>query len=373
MKILFAGDFSVQDRAIKLFEDRSKAAHAFNGVEEVCIQHDLSIVNFESPVTKCKTGILKDGPCIRNPKSSIEILQKIGFGLFTLANNHLKDYGEQGVIDTFNALKEQQMAFVGAGRNIDEARCPFIFECNEEKIAIINVCENESSIATDFQAGACPISEINLYYDITTLRSKVDYIAVIIHGGREHFRLPTPRMKKLYHYIIDLGADFIVNHHQHCYSGFEEYNGKYIFYGLGNFYFDNPKKRNNEWNKGFLLSVNFDKKISFEIIPYTQCDDKPEIQIEPYDSVAHELEKINEIIVDDAKLAQAYKNMVMKEHVLSPMQPYTLHYVRALYHRGILPDLISKKKKVAILNSIRCETHRELLIAYLEKILLENE
>lgn len=59
MKILFAGDFSVQDRAIKLFDDRSKATHAFNGVEEVCIQHDLSIVNFESPVTKMQNWYSK--------------------------------------------------------------------------------------------------------------------------------------------------------------------------------------------------------------------------------------------------------------------------------------------------------------------------
>ena len=88
--------------------------------------------------------------------------------------------------------------------------------------------------------------------------------------------------------------------------------------------------------------------------------------------VAEEIDRLNRIIADDVKLQDAYDEMVMKATPLSPMQPYTSHYVRALYHRGLLPDLISKKKKATILNSIRCETHRELLISYLENILSEK-
>lgn len=49
----------------------------------------------------------------------------------------------------------------------------------------------------------------------------------------------------------------MVNHHQHCFSGYEIYNNKYIFYGLGNFCFDNPVKRNSIWNEGYMLSLNF--------------------------------------------------------------------------------------------------------------------
>lgn len=372
MKILFAGDFSVQDRAVCLFQDTDKAVGLFQCVKTICEQHDLSIVNFESPTTDCEKGILKDGPCIRNPKNSIAVLKMSGFGLFTLANNHLKDFGEQGVLDTLSALSEQQIAFVGAGRNLAEARIPFVFEQNGEKIGFLNVCENESSIASNAEAGSCPISEIDLFYDIRTLRSKVDYVVVITHGGREHFQLPTPRMKKLYHYLIDLGADLVVNHHQHCFSGYETYKGKPIFYGLGNFYFDNPKKRGCPWNMGLLLSMDFGESIRFEVLPFTQCDEQPDIRMGAYDVVAEEIDRLNRIIADDVKLQDAYDEMVMKATPLSPMQPYTSHYVRALYHRGLLPDLISKKKKATILNSIRCETHRELLISYLENILSEK-
>ena len=52
---------------------------------------------------------------------------------------------------------------------------------------------------------------------------------------------------------MDIGADVVVNCHQHCFSGCEIYNGKHIFYGLGNFFFDWPERRNGMWNKGYML------------------------------------------------------------------------------------------------------------------------
>lgn len=369
MKILFAGDFSVQDRAVYLFRDTNNAIEAFKSVKKVCDSHDLSIVNFESPVTESKNKILKDGPCIQNPKKSVEVLKSVGFNLFTLANNHLRDYGTQGVTDTIEECQAQNVAYVGAGACLNEARQPYIYEKDGKKVGILNVCENESSIASNCEPGANPISEINLYYDVNAIISLVDYVIVIVHGGREHYKLPTPRMKKLYRYIIDLGADLVVNHHQHCYSGYETYRGKHIFYGLGNFYFDRYGKRNAEWNKGLFLSVDFNDMLSFELLPITQCNDKPEVLVEDYKLVAKEIIEINSIIQDDKLLEESYFQLVDRTKPLSPMQPYTTHYIRALYNRGFLPDVISKVKKVMILNAIRCETHKELLIAYLERYL----
>ncbi len=119
--------------------------------------------------------------------------------------------------------------------------------------------------------------------------------------------------------------------------------------------------------------MSFEEKIDFQIIPIKQCDEEPEFIIESYKTIKNEVERINAIIADDNRLELAYKEMVAKSLPLSAMQPYVSHYVRALYHRGILPDMISKRKKAAILNNVRCETHREVLIAYLNQILAEYE
>lgn len=367
MKILFAGDFSVQDRTVPLFKNTQNAVKAFEQVKDVCSKHDLSVVNFESPVTDKGTPILKDGPCILNPRNSVDVLKDTGFSLFTLANNHLRDYGTEGVLDTIKACNESGVNFVGAGKNLSDARAPYIIKCADKSVGVINVCENESSIAKDNQPGANPISEINLFYDINELRRKVDYIVVITHGGREHYQLPTPRMKKLYHYIIDLGADIIVNHHQHCYSGYEIYKGKPIFYGLGNFYFDRRNKRNTIWNKGLLLSVDFGENLTFKLLSIVQCNEELNVIVQPFDFVAADIDRLNSLIGDDDKLNDSYSQMVSKTRPLSPMQPYMGHYIKALYNRGYLPNTISEGKKTTILNVIRCETHRELIIKYLEQ------
>lgn len=369
MKILFAGDFSVQDRAKLVFEDKQKAMNALSEVSEICKNHDLCIVNFESPVTENNIHILKDGPKLKNPKISISVLKETGFNLFTLANNHLKDYGVKGVTDTIEACSEVGVKIIGAGVNISEARKTYIWNSEGKRIAFVNVCENESSIASDNEPGSAPVNEINLFYDINAAKKEADYVIVIVHGGREHFQLPTPRMKDLYHYIADLGANLIVNHHQHCFSGYEVYKDVPIFYGLGNFYFDNPSKRDCIWNCGLMLSVNLGESMTWELIPIEQCNKNADIKILPKEDVIQKVEELNAIISNDENLKMAYNTMIDKVYPLSPMQPYTNHYVRALYHRGFLPNLISKQKQAEILNAIRCESHRELLITYLEKIL----
>jgi poly-gamma-glutamate synthesis protein (capsule biosynthesis protein) len=366
MKILFAGDFSVQDRSKKIFKSIDSGVNALSAINPICSQHDLSIVNFESPVTNCMNPIVKDGPNLKNPLLSINVLKEIGFGLFTLANNHLNDYGEQGVLDTIGQCKATGVMTVGASKNLEDSRHPFIYTKDNIKLAIINVCENEFSIAKKDSAGAAPLDLVDLYYTINRVRTEVNYVIVIIHGGREHYPLPTPRMKKQYRYIADLGADFIVNHHQHCYSGYEVYNGVPIFYGLGNFYFDNPKKRNCIWNKGLLLSVEFGKDVKWELIPFEQCNENPDIRLLPIETEKKNIDKLNGIISNDNLLEASFEELVKKILPLSAMQPYTNHYVRALYHRHLLPNLISKKKLFEILNSIRCQTHREVVIEYLE-------
>ena len=209
-----------------------------------------------------------------------------------------------------------------------------------------------------------------MFYDIKDLHKEVDKVIVIIHGGCEHYQLPTPRMKRDYHLIVDFGADVIVNHHQHCYSGYEIYNGKPIFYGLGNFFFDNPRKRHDKWNEGLLLSLDISKDDTrFELIPYNQCDDEPVIKIKEYDAVKEKIEELNSIIADNKLLNEQFDKLVALKKPLYPLLPYGNHYLRALYARGYLPDGMTAKRKVMIENAISCETHREVLLRYFDNML----
>ena len=122
MKILIAGDCSVQDRAERIIWNNSSLTDAFKGVQLLTEQCDYATVNLESPITEADKLIVKDGPTLKNTEQVIEIIKYCGFDTVTLANNHLKDYGCQGVNDTISLCKEKGITIVGAGGNLAEAR-----------------------------------------------------------------------------------------------------------------------------------------------------------------------------------------------------------------------------------------------------------
>jgi len=368
MKLLIAGDLSLQDRAANMAWDESQINHAFADVKSLAASCNHAIVNLESPITDNIQPILKKGPCLKNHPSALNIMEYCGFDIVTLANNHLKDFGEKGVRDTLDHCRQRGFIVVGAGCNVDEARRPLLLKDDGMTIGVMNVCEHEFSIATRQSAGANPLDFPNLFEDLQELRKQADKIIVIIHGGREHYPLPTPRMKREYQLIADFGADVIVNHHQHCHSGYELYKGKPIFYGLGNFFFDDPKKRNDgKWNHGLMLQLDVEKeKVDFRLIPYEQCHDEAVVSVRDYSTVTKQMEEINSMIADDGRLEAEFNKLVEKDKrkLLFPFIPYRNHYLRALYNRGVLSDRLSEKDKAVIENAISCETHRELLLHY---------
>lgn len=271
MNILIAGDFCPIGRISKLIEDGNSAA-VLGEIQEVVKGVDYSIVNLESPVISQKANPLeKYGPNLFCSKRAVESLKWAGFKCVTLANNHFLDFGIEGVKNTIEACKAEGIDYVGGGFNLSDAAKTLYVVINGEQIAIINCCEHEFSIATESSAGSNPLNLIQQFYAIQQAKKKAKYVFVIVHGGVEHFWLPSPRMKDTYRFFIDAGADAVINHHQHCYSGYEIYNKKPIFYGIGNFCFDGNKE-NELWTTGFVVSLNISEdQIDYELFPYRQC------------------------------------------------------------------------------------------------------
>lgn len=368
MRLLIAGDLTLQNRAAICQWDQFHLEKSFSEVKNLINDCDHAIVNLESPVTDCTKRIIKDGPTLKNLPSVFDIIGFCNFDCVTLANNHLKDYGSNGVIDTIERCLENQLNIVGAGKNIESARKPIVLTDERVKVGVINICEHESSIATLSSAGSNPLYYPYLLQDIHSLKGQVDKIVVIIHGGREHYQLPTPRMKQEYRMIVDFGADIIINHHQHCFSGYEIYKGRPIIYGIGNFFFDSENRRNNKWNYGLFAMIDINKnKTEFKLIPYEQCNLEAVVRLLDYKKVAQQIEKLNAIIEDDNRLEYEFDKMVMSAKILSPFLPFGNRLLRSFYYRGLIPSIISKKNMALIENAASCETHRELLIHYLSK------
>lgn len=370
--ILICGDCCPQDRIINLL-DNGQGGEIFKDVSSFIMKADISIVNLEFPVVDNPTMqcISKAGPCLKGGANMITVLKSIGFDVVTLANNHIYDFGEEAVCSTLNALKCNGLLYFGGGRNLEEASRPLIIENEGQIFGFINICESEFSIATANRGGANPIDLITLYNQFQSLKDKVDYLIVIVHGGHEHYSLPSPRMKKLYRHFIDLGANVVVNHHQHCYSGYEKYGKGFIFYGLGNFCFDKKNARDCMWNKGFMLDLIFkDHDLEFKLHPYIQCSDSPDVQFVSELDEMHfikDIERLNYVIGDDALLNESFKQWMRMNlsRYKSYLSPYSNRYLRYLCRLGLLPNNLTKDRKNVLYDMIKCESHNDIIIKIL--------
>lgn len=370
MKILISGDFCPQYRVAELF-DKGIFSSVLGEVKEIIEQADYSIVNFECPVTDGdEKPITKYGANLKCKESGMQAVKWAGFMCVTLANNHFLDYGENGVKSTLDACKKYNIDHVGGGINIQEASQILYKKIEGQTLAIINCCEHEFSIATESTAGSNPLNPIQQYYAIKEARKNADYVLIIVHGGHEHWQLPSPRMQETYKFFVDAGADAVVNHHQHCYSGYEVYNGKPIFYGLGNFCFDKPTVKPEIWYYGFMLNLILKEKITFDLIPYCQCKDSKNVHILKTDSFNMRINDLNTIIANEQLLkkrtVQYYSDVkVVFENAIEPFWNKYFFFAKS---KKILPSFISKKRKLLLANMVNCESHRDKFTYYLNNI-----
>lgn len=371
MNILIAGDFAPRARLAKQIDERKYGDIFSEDLRRIISSADFSIVNFESPVAGNNfKPITKCGPNLRCTPNAVEALGYAGFSAVTMANNHILDYGADGLLASVDCCKKAGIETVGAGSSLDEAEKILYFgkgngnenDNDSETLAVINCCEHEFSIATETSAGANPLNAVRQYRAIQEARRHANRVLVIVHGGHEHFQLPSPRMQEIYRFFIDAGADAVVNHHQHCFSGYEEYKGKYIFYGLGNFSFDTlPRETNSSWNEGFMLQLNFGEQTAFQLYPYSQYAEHATIELLPENAFSEKLAELNHIIADRALLrthVEDYYNRCSKSE-LSLFEPYRGRVLGKLYRMGLLPSFVRGKKLTAILNHIACEAHRD--------------
>ena len=371
MNVLIAGDFAPRARLAKQIEKKRFKEIFSDEVCKVIKSADFSFVNFESPIIERDyKPIPKCGPNLYCTQEATEAVKFAGFTGVTLANNHILDYGTEGLRKTIECCKAKDLDIVGVGDNLKAAEKILYIEKKGKKLAVINCCEHEFSVASETEAGANPLNPVRQFYAIQEAKKNADYVLVIVHGGHELFKLPSPRMVEIYRFFIDIGADAVVNHHQHCYSGHEVYNGRPIFYGLGNFCFDvDSTKVNTAWNYGYMVELKFADNIDFQLIPYNQYGKEPTIKLLNSKTFNSQLEELNEIIVNrnrlNEKIADYYRQCESYER--SILEPYSGRVFGKLFFLGFLPKFIKGKKASVILNHIDCEAHRDKMLFALKR------
>lgn len=222
---------------------------------------DCCIFNLECPLVNTDSPIQKGCSNLRADVSTVEGLKSIGVDLLTLANSHIMDYGYAGLESTVSAFEKESISFLGAGENLKAAAKPFLLSANNKKIGVYACAEHKFSIAEENKLRANPFDTLESFDHVVDLKKCSDYVIVLYHGGKVHYRYPSPMLQRICRKFVEKGADLVVC--QHCLSiGSEEkYLGGTIVYGLGNFIFDshcNPMS-----DSSLLIKINDDFKIEY--------------------------------------------------------------------------------------------------------------
>ena len=369
IKVLITGDFCPINRIEKLVLESNFNA-IINDFARVFQGNDLIITDLECPLTESESKRKKIGPHQKAHPVCIELLKQIGVNLVAMANNHIMDYGSGALSETLELCRLNNIAVVGVGKTPQEAADPFNFSRDGQSVAVFNMADDEFIVSPDHQFRCNPVNPVSAFYYLKKAREMHDYIIVIVHAGNEFYALPSPRTKKLYRYLVDMGADCVISHHTHAFSGYEIYKQKPIFYGLGNFIYDWPEKRNTTWNKGYIVRLLLGNGVNFELIPLKQGNENPGIfrlNSEETMEFNNEIKRLNKIIIDDDRLEadfQKYCETILPTYD-SYIEPYFGKLISALRKRGLFPKLMSGRKRLLLLNIIRCESHRDVLLRML--------
>jgi poly-gamma-glutamate synthesis protein (capsule biosynthesis protein) len=200
---------------------------------------DLALANFENAAPDEFTYHATGYTFTADP-ALIEGLRNAGFDWVSVANNHIRNAGGSGLVETLANLDRWGIAHSGAGPDLDAARRPSFFEVGGIRVAILGY----DTIRRDFSAtatrpGTNEMTPTRVRRDVAAARAAgADLVIVFPHWGIEYTAQTTARQRKLAHAAIDAGADLVIGSHPHWAGGIEVYRGVPIFYCLGDFVFD---------------------------------------------------------------------------------------------------------------------------------------
>ena len=216
-------------------------------VQPLLVPADVRFANLELPLTQRGVPALKDY-LFRAPPAAVAALTYAGFNLVSLANNHMLDYGTEGLLDTLAALDRAGIAHAGAGRDPGEAHAPAIFSVKGVRLALLaylNVPHErrsgfspEGTAAAPGRPGVAWGTPETVRRDVAAARGRADVVIVSLHSGYEYTPIPNPMQRELAYAAVDAGAALVLGSHPHVLQGVEFYRGAAIVYSLGNFVFD---------------------------------------------------------------------------------------------------------------------------------------
>jgi poly-gamma-glutamate capsule biosynthesis protein CapA/YwtB (metallophosphatase superfamily) len=243
MRIAFLGDTllgGVADETLL----RHGYEYAYEHVRAMLGDFDLLVVNHEGPLTareepedKLDTG--RKRYWYKGRPAAADALASLGVGVVSLANNHVLDFGIEGLADTIAAFRDAGIAHCGAGLDEPEARRPAVVTVGGVRIAFLSCMQRydiyvrERLYASKRRGGCSRLRLASLQDDLAALESTVDLRVVLVHWGR-NYRAVSARQESLAAGLVEAGADLVIGHHPHIPQRVDLIDGKPVVYSLGN-------------------------------------------------------------------------------------------------------------------------------------------
>ena len=265
------GDLKLAHRAAGDIQ-AGRGDRVFAGVADELAAADLTLGNLE---TALGTGADRAGKVNKkytfmSPPAAVEVLQEVGFDHVSLANNHVYDFGEHGILTTLEHLRAAGLPFSGAGEDPQAARTPAVLEANGRRIAVLNYLnvEDDNRVipfanrdweAREDRAGVAWGHPEEIAQDVAAVRDEVDDVVVILHAGLENRTQLNNAQRAMASAAFDAGATAVIGHHAHVLQGYDvrEDSGTLVAWGLGNFVFDGYPE-GAEQNDSAILNLTLD-------------------------------------------------------------------------------------------------------------------
>ena len=366
IQIIIGGDLVPTKSNLDLFISGDIVTLIGEDLRGILSECDFRIFNLEVPITNKKATIPKCGPNLIAPTSAIRGVKALNPSLIALANNHILDQGEQGLKSTVDTLRRNGIPYVGVGNNLSEACQPYIIEQDSLCIGVYACAEHEFTIATDTTSGANPFDPLESLDHIAELEADCDYVIVLYHGGKEHYRYPSPYLQKVCRKMSQKGADLVVCQHSHCISCYEEYEGAVIVYGQGNFLFDDSESE--FWQTSLLLRVCISNGLKVEYIPIRKTGNavtlasgaKAEDILAAFRQRSEEISKYGFVELRYRQFAQ--ENIASYLRNFFGFGKWMSRIDRRLLNGMLTKRKCTKRQLLTMRNYIECEAHRELVL-----------
>ena len=259
--LLAVGDIMLSRHVGTKIRQAEDSQLPFQKLKDKLNQADITFGNLESPFYD-KGSPVTEGMIFKAEPDTVEGLVESGFDIVSLANNHFGNQGEKGMIYTFDHLQKNNVKFVGAGKDFEQAHDPMVLENKGVKFAFLAYSTPAVTPASYAAAASRPglnMMDIEqLKQDVVQAKERAEIVIISMHAGTEYTNQPNQRQKDFAHTACDSGASLVLGHHPHVVQITEQYNNCYIIYSLGNFVFD--QMWSEETREGIIAKCKFEDK-----------------------------------------------------------------------------------------------------------------